>query len=66
MLGYVSIFAGALLWWWVITYFVNKVRTHFNMRSLWIFNRIIAGILAIMALYGLYSGLDVYLNLPTI
>lgn len=66
VLGYVSIFAGALLWWWIITYFVNKVRTHFNMRSLWIFNRIIAGILAIMALYGLYSGLDVYLNLPTI
>ena len=61
-----SIFAGALVWWWVITYFVTKVRTHFNMRSLWIFNRVISGILAIMAIYGLYSGLNEYLNLPAI
>lgn len=48
----------------VITYFVNKVRTHFNMRSLWIFNRVIAGLLALMAIYGLYSGIDGYLGLP--
>ncbi|MDE6283422.1 MAG: LysE family translocator [Muribaculaceae bacterium] len=66
ILGYASIFAGALTWWWVITFFVNKVRSHFNMRSLWIFNRIIAGILALMAIYGLYSGVAEYLNLPAI
>lgn len=63
IVGYVSIFAGALLWWWLITFFVNKVRNHFNMRSLWIFNRIIAGILSIMALYGLYNGITGYIAL---
>ena len=63
IVGYAAIFAGALLWWWLITFFVNKVRSHFNMRSLWIFNRIIATILTIMALYGLYNGLTHYLAL---
>lgn len=55
--GYASIFGGALLWWWLITFFVNKVRAHFNVRSLWIFNRIISSILLIMALIGLYKGI---------
>ena len=47
--GYGAIVGGALLWWWLITYFVNKARAHFNVRSLWIFNRIVASILFIMA-----------------
>lgn len=62
ILGYASIFGGALLWWWLITFFISKVKNHFNMRSLWIFNRIIAGILSIMALYGLYNGISGYIN----
>lgn len=55
--GYASIFGGALLWWWLITYFVNKVRAHFNVRSMWLLNRIIAAVLVVMALYGLYNGI---------
>ncbi len=57
ILGYASIFGGALLWWWLITFFVDKVRAHFNMRSLWIFNRIIGTLLTIMAIVGLYKGI---------
>ena len=63
ILGYASIFGGALLWWWLITFFVNKVRAHFNVRSLWIFNRIISGILILMALVGLYRGITGFGNL---
>ncbi len=63
ILGYASIFGGALLWWWLITYFINKARAHFNVRSLWIFNRIISAILLIMALVGLYKGIGGYLSL---
>ena len=63
ILGYVCIFGGALLWWWMITYFVNKVRAHFNVRSLWIFNRIISAVLFLMALIGLYKGISGYLAL---
>lgn len=54
--GYASIAAGALSWWFLITYFVNKVRSHFNVRSMWLINRIIASILIIMALIGLVHG----------
>lgn len=63
ILGYASIFGGALFWWWLITFFVNKARAHFNVRSLWIFNRIISGILFIMALFGLYKGISGYLDI---
>ncbi len=57
ILGYISIAAGAMGWWFVITYFVNKVRNHFNVRSMWLINRIIASILLIMALVGLIHGI---------
>jgi len=56
-LGFMAIAAGALCWWIVITYFVNKVRSHFNVRSMWLINRIIASILIVMALFGLCHGI---------
>ena len=56
IVGYLSIAIGALLWWLVITYFVNKVRGHFNVRSMWLINRIIASILIIMAMVGIVHG----------
>lgn len=55
--GYAGIISGALLWWWVITYFVNKVRSHFNVRSMWLINRIIGSVLGLMALAGLFMGM---------
>ena len=32
ILGYFSIIVGAIGWWFLITFFVNKVRGHFNVR----------------------------------
>ncbi|MDE6484307.1 MAG: LysE family transporter [Duncaniella sp.] len=55
--GYVAIFGGAILWWLFVTYFVNKVRAHFNVRSMWLVNRIIAVILLVMAAVGFVSGI---------
>jgi len=52
LIGYLSIAGGALCWWSLITYFVNKVRSHFNVRSMWIINRVMAVLLIIMALIG--------------
>lgn len=60
--GYSAIFAGALLWWFTISFFVNKVRAHFNVRSLWLFNRIVASILFIMAAVGCYMGISGYMD----
>lgn len=59
--GYAAIFGGALLWWYSITYFVNKVRTHFNVRSLWLINRIIGGIILLMGIVGLVMGVKDYI-----
>lgn len=49
---YISIFCGAVLWWYLITTLVNRLRSRFNVRSLWILNRIIGSILIIMAIVG--------------
>lgn len=62
--GYMSIFAGALLWWFTITFFIDKVRSRFNMKSLRVLNCIIGIILLIMAAVGLIMGLKDYINLP--
>lgn len=56
--GYASIMGGALFWWFSITFFVNKVRSHFNVRSLWLVNRIIGSLLIIFALVGAYTGIS--------
>lgn len=62
IIGYASIVLGALLWWSVITFFVDKVRTHFNIRSMWLINRIIGSIILILSLYGLVTGTIAYLH----
>ncbi len=51
--GYFAILLGALCWWFGITYFVNKVRTRFNLRGIWILNRIIGVIVMVVAVVGL-------------
>ena len=50
------------MWWAVITFFVDKVRTHFNIRSMWLINRIIGTIILILSLYGLITGVIAYLQ----
>ncbi len=62
IIGYLFIVAGALAWWAVITFFVDKVRTHFNIRSMWLINRIIGSIILILSLYGLFTGTIAYLQ----
>jgi len=62
IIGYASIVGGALLWWAMITYFVDKVRSHFNIRSMWLINRIIGSIILLLSLYGLCTGLWAWLH----
>jgi predicted PurR-regulated permease PerM len=42
-----------LLWWYLVTYLVNKLRRRFNVRSLWLINRTIGTILLVMAIVGI-------------
>ena len=51
--GYLAIAIGALTWWLGITYFVNKVRTKFNLRGIWILNRVVGSIVMLVSVAGL-------------
>lgn len=57
IIGFLSILVGALGWWTVITYFVNKVRGHFNVRSMWLVNIIIGGLICAMSIAGFIMSL---------
>lgn len=50
--GYLSIAAGALSWWFLVTYVVDKMRGHFNVRSLYLVNRIIGSLLIVFGVVG--------------
>ncbi|MDE6265708.1 MAG: LysE family translocator [Paramuribaculum sp.] len=63
IIGYTCIIIGAIGWWFLITFFVNKVRAHFNLRSMWLVNRTIAAILMIMAAVGFVLGIKELLHL---
>ncbi|MCM1368905.1 MAG: LysE family translocator [Candidatus Amulumruptor caecigallinarius] len=53
--GFLFIFIGALLWWWIVTFFVDKVRGHFNLRSMWLINKITGVIILIFAIVGIVT-----------
>lgn len=55
--GFLAIGAGALLWWLGITTAVSKMSSRFNVRSLWLVNRIIGSILIAFAAFGFCAGL---------
>lgn len=48
--GYIAIVAGALLWWFLITYLVDKLRTRFDIRGIWMLNRIIGTVVMVVSL----------------
>lgn len=52
--AYATIFVGALLWWYLVTWIVSKLRRRVNVRSLGFINRAIGLILGGMGLYGIY------------
>ncbi|MDE6338382.1 MAG: LysE family translocator [Muribaculaceae bacterium] len=58
IIGFLAIFAGALLWWYVVTYFVDKVRAHFNLRSMWLINKIIGSLIFIFAVVGIITAVS--------
>ena len=60
--AYICILCGALAWWYVVTLLVNRLRRRFNVRSLWLINRIIAIILTIIAVVGTAMALKVLLQ----
>lgn len=56
VVGFLSIITGALMWWYIITFSVDKVRAHFNLRSLWLVNKISGSIIIIFGIVGACTG----------
>ena len=53
LLGLLFIFVGALLWWFLITFFVGKLRKVINLRGLWLINKIVGTVIIILSIMGL-------------
>lgn len=56
--GIACIGAGAVLWWLGITYVIAKLRRWFNVRGIWLLNRIVGAIIIALSVLG---GLSVLL-----
>ena len=57
VIGYTSVVLGAIIWWFFITFAMNKARNHFNIRRLFLVNKIIAVIMILVSLAGFILGL---------
>ncbi len=53
-LGFLSMLAGALLWWYGLTYSINRVRNRFDPRGIVWLNRTIGVVVMVVSLLGFY------------
>ena len=60
-LGYIAIFAGALLWWFGLTLVIDKVRERFHISTIRTINRVIGLVVIVASLLGL--GVTFYMAL---
>ncbi|MDE7419089.1 MAG: LysE family translocator [Muribaculaceae bacterium] len=66
ILGFVGIITGALGWWWLVTYFVDKLRGHFTQRTMKFINVVIGSVILIFAAVGIYSSTSAMLTARTL
>lgn len=58
---------GAVCWWLFITYIVSKLRKWFNVRGIWLMNRIVGSIIITLSIIGVVSVLLThYIKIPLI
>lgn len=56
---------GAVLWWFGITYIIGKLRKWFNVRGIWLLNRIVGSVIIVLSIIGALSVLlTSYLQWP--
>ena len=57
--GYLAIFGGALIWWFGLTYLIDKLRSKFQVSTICLINRIIGSIVIVAGFIGfLWALLD--------
>lgn len=52
LIGIGGIGLGAILWWFLITYFVSKLRRWFNVRGIWLMNKIVGSVILVVSIIG--------------
>lgn len=57
VVGIVSVFCGAALWWFFLTFIASTFKKRFNFRGLWLLNKITGVLIAVLALFGLIGSL---------
>lgn len=62
VIGYLSVATGALIWWFFITWIMNKARNHFKIRSLFLVNKVIAVVMILVSIVGFILGIIAELN----
>ena len=68
MCGYLSIFAGAMLWWLALTYLITKMKHSFGLRGMFVLNRTIGTIVVVISvLYAILTLFNIHnpLAVPT-
>lgn len=65
-IGYISIIGGALLWWYGLTWLVDKVRGKFDTNGILIINKVIGCIVVIFALVALIGTIFNLYSLPSL
>jgi len=63
LLGLVSILAGALSWWFFLTFLVGKLHKKINHKVLWVINRIFGTVIVLLSIYLLVATLQDHTNL---
>lgn len=58
LIGILCIGVGAIAWWLLISYIVDKLRNRVNLRALVLFNRILGVLLVCIGIIGLCKGLS--------
>ncbi|MDR1719075.1 MAG: LysE family transporter [Dysgonamonadaceae bacterium] len=53
ILGLCAVALGALSWWFLITTLIGKLRKNFNLRGLWIMNRIVGITVMVLSIVGI-------------
>ena len=52
VIGYASIWLGAAVWWFAITWFIDMFGSRFDVRGIWLLNRIIGTAVMIFGIIG--------------
>lgn len=52
-IGLLAVFIGASVWWFTLTSIINVFRSKFNLRGLWLINKISGSILILISIVGL-------------